>query len=473
MQIVVTRKDVSWNYLGVILSLSINFILLPFLLFFLDDNIVGLWYVFQSIGGISVLFDFGFAPTFGRNIAYCWSGAEKLEKLDISQTSNDKVDFYLLKSIIVTCRCIYFIISLILLIILFFGGTTYIVHISGNLFESKVAIAWIIYMLGIFFNLYYDYYISCLRGVGAICEVNKAMVYGRMVQILLMIILLHLGYGLIGASISYAAYGLVFRGFAKYKFLKYENIGERLETVKTKISGKEIINTFRIVWYNAWRDGLVAASNYLANQATVLVCSALLSLNETGIYSISVQLAQGVSTIAIAIFSAYQPSLQSCYAKRDLKRVREILSFVIIVYTALFMIGSFLLCTFGIPIINLVKPDVQISLNLLIILLLYQFILKLRNCYTSYLSCTNRVIYGKSFILSAILGIILAVILMKYCLLGVYSLPIAQIISQIVYNMWKWSGLVKKELNLSTRYILKIGAKEMIQKFRTISISLR
>lgn len=468
MRIFVKKKDVIWNYLGTALSMSINFIMLPFLLIYLDDNSIGLWYLFQSIGGISILFDFGFDPTFGRNIAYCWSGAKRLEKVDVNKAFDDEVDYYLLKTIIETCKWIYFIISTILLIVLLLFGTSYIVYVTADLYDISFTIAWFIYAVGIFLNMYYGYYISCLRGVGAISEVNRAMICGRMLQIVLTIILLYQGYGLIGASMSYVSYGMVFRVIAKYKFLKYENIGEKIKAIKTKVPIREKIDIFRIVWYNAWRDGLVSVANYLANQATVIICSMFLSLSETGIYSISIQLTQGISTLAIAIFSVYQPSLQSCYVRREINRVREIFSFVIVMYIALFIFGSLFLCTLGISIIRLVKPDIKIMLNLLILLLIYQFMLKLRNCYTSYLSCTNRVLYGKAFIFSAILGILLAIILMKYCKMGVWGLPVAQIIAQMAYNMWKWPCMVNKELDLSIGYILRYGGVRILQSIKIV-----
>ena len=68
MKISLTKKDVIWSYIGTIISMGSNLIMLPFLMYFLDSDMLGLWYIFASIGAIATLFDMGFAVTFARNI---------------------------------------------------------------------------------------------------------------------------------------------------------------------------------------------------------------------------------------------------------------------------------------------------------------------------------------------------------------------------------------------------------------------
>lgn len=56
-------KDIVWSYLGALLSMAANIVMIPFLVYYLDENLLGLWYVFCSIGAMTALFDFGFATT--------------------------------------------------------------------------------------------------------------------------------------------------------------------------------------------------------------------------------------------------------------------------------------------------------------------------------------------------------------------------------------------------------------------------
>ena len=80
MKIKLTSKDIIWSYIVTVLSMAANFLMLPLIMYFLDGEKLGLWYVFASIGGIAVLFDFGFCVTFARNITYAWSGARSLKR---------------------------------------------------------------------------------------------------------------------------------------------------------------------------------------------------------------------------------------------------------------------------------------------------------------------------------------------------------------------------------------------------------
>lgn len=60
MQINVNRQDRFWSLAGIILSMGANLLVLPIVLRYLDDDAVGLYYVFSSLGAVTALFDFGF-----------------------------------------------------------------------------------------------------------------------------------------------------------------------------------------------------------------------------------------------------------------------------------------------------------------------------------------------------------------------------------------------------------------------------
>ena len=78
--------------------MAANIVMIPFLVYYLDENLLGLWYVFCSIGAMTALFDFGFATTFARNITYCFSGAKKLCKENIDESGLSDIDWQLMKT---------------------------------------------------------------------------------------------------------------------------------------------------------------------------------------------------------------------------------------------------------------------------------------------------------------------------------------------------------------------------------------
>lgn len=466
MNISLSKKDILWSYIGTILSMGANLLMLPFLMYYLDDDVLGLWYIFASIGAIATLFDFGFGVTFARNVTYAWAGARELKKEGVEFTQNSEPDYKLMKKVLATCKIIYGIIAVVALVLLLTIGTRYVMFVSSEINGYTHIIAWIIYAVAVFLNLYYGYYASFLRGVGDVAQANKNTVWARLVQIILMIIFLLLGFGLIGVCAAYLAYGTLFRLLGKYYFYKYRGIGDNLKKVKGNPSRYEIEEMFHIVWHNAWRDGAISLCNYCCNQVSTLICSAYLSLADTGIYSIGVQIASAIATIAGNLYNTYQPELQAAYVVEDKDKMCKTMSMIVVSFIYLFILGTIGFCIVGVPLLKLVKPSAVVSIPVLVGLCLYQFILKYRNCYTSYFSCTNRIIYVGGFTVSAVLCVVFSFIAIGPFNMGVWGLIIAQIISQALYNLWKWPLLAHKELNLSLKKMFQMGNYETLALMR-------
>lgn len=462
MKIKLSNKDIIWSYIGTIISMGANFVMLPFLMRFLDEQMLGMWYVFVSLGAIATLFDMGFAVTFSRNITYCWSGAKQLKKVDVEFVENSEPDFRMMKEVLSTCKVIYGILSGTALFLLLTIGTAYISFIDGELTGSMHFIAWAIYAIATFLNLYYGYFASFLRGVGAVDRVNKNTVIARFLQIILTIILLFCGAGIIGACIAYLVYGTAFRLLGKYYFYNYQEIGKKLGEIKERTNKKHIQEMLGIVWHNAWQDGIISVTNYICNQVSTLICSAYLSLAQTGVYSIGVQIASSIAQIAGTLYNAYQPELQSSYINNDEQKTRRMMSMIVVSFVCLFLFGTIAFSVIGIPLLRIVEPTAVVSIPVLLGLCMYQFILKFRNCYTSYFSCTNRILYMNGFIVSAILCVALSFVAIGVLNLGVWGLIGAQIISQVVYNLWRWPLLAHREMKLSVGAMMSIGTRECV-----------
>lgn len=464
MNIKVSNRDIIWSYLGTFMSLFANVITLPFIIFFLDGDMLGLWYIFISLGSIASLFDFGFSVTFSRNITYCWSGAQELKKENVEFAKNRVVNYVLLKEVISTCKWIYLLISIVTIMLMGIFGTMYIFYISKGINGSTHIWAWGIYLCSIFLNLYYGYYAAFLRGVGALSTINKNTIISRVLQIVITIVLLYLNCGIVGACVGYLLYGIVFRSLGKITFYSYCNIGTNLKKVIAKCKYERKLELFSIVWHNAWRDGLVSISMYLCNQASTIMCSLFLSLEETGVYSLGLQIATAVATVSVSLYSTYQPAIQSAYINRNKEKIKEIMSLIVLVFIVLFILGTGVVLVIGLPILRIIKPSAVISAPVLIGICISQFVIKLRNCYTSYFSCTNRLPYVKSFMISSAICILLSYIFLSFFNMGVWGLIIAQIVSQIIFNFWYWPLKVHDELGYSIKDIFVIGSTVLKNK---------
>ena len=112
MNYLVNRKDIIWGYLSQFLNISSSLLLLPFILKCLNEEEIGLWYVFVAMAGIIQLLEFGLLPTISRFISYVYSGALNLEYGKIPKCNIGDFNKELLNDVVVTCRCIYFKIAL-------------------------------------------------------------------------------------------------------------------------------------------------------------------------------------------------------------------------------------------------------------------------------------------------------------------------------------------------------------------------
>lgn len=461
MKVKISRRDNIWNILGIALSMGANFIVLPFILMHLSDDDVAIYYIFLSLSSIATLFDFGFSPSIARNLNYAYSGASDLQKNGAYGEKNEDPNFGLMKKIIITCKILYFAIGLVALIIGSSAGTFYVYKITSASFTDNYLYPWLIYLVAIFLNIVFSYYNVFLRGVGAVTKINIATIISRVVQVSICILLLYLNMGLLGVAIAYLLYGFLFRMISSILFNKHNNIGKILKNEKDKYAKSDFFAIMSKMWPNAWKDGLVTLSNYLVNQAVILIAPLFLSLTLTGIFSLATQLITAVATIASAVLNAYQPQLQSAFVNDDKDSQKRTLSLCIVAYFLLYAIVLVGLIFAGLPIIKLIKPSYEMDYLVLLSIGATLFILYYRNLFCSYISCTNRLMYYKGFLVSSVLCVASAYLLLRFTNLGIYALILSQLGSQLVFNAWYWPIKVHRELELSPKYVVVAGFKSL------------
>lgn len=445
-EISIGKSDVLWSYAGTFFRVCTNVILLPLLVYYLSAEELGLWYVYASIAQLVVLMDFGFAPTFARNISYVWSGAKELKTENINVLEKYETDWYEFKTILQSCRLVYILISLVAFLLLLTFGTLYINNISGNAY----LISWFIYSAAVFLNVLYGYYTSFLRGVGAVAENNKAAIISKITQLILTYLLLLLGTGITGVAVAYLASGLLLRIVSKYYFEHYEEIGYNLkQTILTEYISK-CIEKIKVIWFNASKDGLVTLSNYLSTQANTLICSSVIGLVATGSYGISIQIATLVSSISGIPFSTFQTKMQSNAIKGDIPSNYKLFSRSMVLYVLCFFIlsaGSFL-CF---PLLSLVKDSFSINLLLYSAILIQTIIYGLYSLSASFISSYNIIPYTKAFVVSSMVSVCLSYLLSKYTDLGTWALVMSPIIVSL-YNLWKWPNFVLSNILKTNMY---------------------
>lgn len=143
------NKNLLWNYIGYGISLAINILLLPVVLKFLNNEELGLWYVFMSVGTFVAMVDFGFSPQIARFVTYAYAGADSLKKKGIVSATQIGMNIELLQKLLVVSRRLYFFLSLFVFILLITIGTYYVCSITKMLSLWQVLCSWIFFLYSI------------------------------------------------------------------------------------------------------------------------------------------------------------------------------------------------------------------------------------------------------------------------------------------------------------------------------------
>lgn len=80
---------------------------------------IGLHYLMLTAGTLVALFDFGFAPQFGRNVSYVFSGAQEIKREGVQIIKSQSViNYRLLSNMIQTARLFYRFLAFIVLLVM-------------------------------------------------------------------------------------------------------------------------------------------------------------------------------------------------------------------------------------------------------------------------------------------------------------------------------------------------------------------
>lgn len=466
MIINVHTKDVLWNYAGVLFSFGSTLIFWPIMIHFMPTDLVGIWFIFSSIGGVVQLFDFGFNPTISHSVSYAWSGAPDLKKEGaVFASENMGPNMPLVFGVMHACRYLYLRIAILAAIVMLTFGTWYLNKVAYEYMLSEIYIAWLIYIVAVFLNLFIGYYSVVLLGIGDVYRQNKANITAKIIYVFLGCIGILFGHGLLGISIAFLVSGVLQRFLCKKYLISFHGFrADKENSEKSKYTVRNILDT---MWHNAWRDGLVTATVYLTGQATVLIAGVFLSLSETGIYSMCMQVINIIINIANGSLPALAPAMHSAYANKNKEMARDLYKKAIGGFYALSILGVIGFIIFGVPIISWLKPDFIIDRFQFLILAISMLLLTRHRNSAWLISTMNTLPYTFAFIAYAILSVIATYIGLSLFNLGIMGLICIPMIVESIYNNWHWNVAVNRYFGISELDIVMTGvieSKEIIRK---------
>ena len=439
------KKDIAWSYANIFFTIGAGVILLPFILHKMPQETVGIWNIFQTITALVLLLDFGFRPSFARNISYIFSGVKSLQKTGVTHTHGDaEVDYALLKGTLVAMRRFYRWMALAVFALLITAGTAYFYYILGKYSGDRqdAMVAWILLIAINCYNLYTLYYDALLTGKGYIKRVQQINIVGHSIYLALAIGLIYAGLGLTAIVTSQLVAIIVRRVFA-YRVFFTPSLKVMLQNVETK-EPKEILNA---ITPNAVKIGLTQLGGFLVNKSSILIGSAFLTLDDVACYGVTMQVMGILAGCATVLYHTYTPKLAQCRAENNLGLLKHYYLLCIGSLWCIFIVGGVVWIILGDWALSLIHSQTHfIPAKMLCILLIINALEQNHATSAGFIMADNKIPFFIPSIVSGAATVLLLWIFLDPLHMGIWGLILAPGIAQLAYQNWKWPSVVIKEL---------------------------
>jgi O-antigen/teichoic acid export membrane protein len=424
----------------------VGVILLPFILRVFPQETVAIWTIFTTIIALSGLLDFGFNPSFARNVSYVVSGVKELKVTGYQTVEGNtgEIDYSLFKGLINAMKWFYSRAAVILFVLLASAGTYYMHHVlktySGD--HTEVYIAWVILVVINSYSLYTMYYDSLMQGKGLIKRSKQIQIIGQSIYLIVAVVLILLRFNLI-AIVSAQVLSIIIRRILSYRAIYTVAFKQLLQRVKAQ-SRKEVLKP---IYPNAVKLGLNNFVGFFVLRSLILIGAVIFSLNEMASYGITMQITGIISSIATVYFFTYIPKIAQQRIQGNTDGVKQhYLKSCLLMFFTFIMIGLlFLFC--GEWVLHLIKSQTLLLPKSYIMTVL---IIALHDAHVSIVAnivlTKNKMPYLNTTLFISMLTLILFFTFVELTHWGVLSMIIAPGIATLFH--WYWMLNVVKELKI-------------------------
>jgi O-antigen/teichoic acid export membrane protein len=397
------------------------------------------------------LLDFGFSPSFTRNITYVFSGVRSLKAEGVSDVNRTDraVDYSLLKGVISAMRWFYLRVALILFVLLISLGTYYIYTLMQNFHGDRheVYIAWMLLCIINTYNLYTLYYDSLLQGKGLIKRSKQIVILGQMTYLIVAAVLIMAGYGLI-AIVSAQALSVIIVRLLSYHYFFTSEIKNSLDAV-VPFSQKEIL---KAIYPNSVKMGLTFFGGFLVTRSAMVIGSLYLTLNEIASYGIAMQLISVIASLAGIYTATYQPKIAQQRVEKNIAVIKELYLKGQGVLFSTYFLGGLCLVILGEWTLRLIGSQTHLMpQSILAMAIIVSFLESNHAIAGSILLSKNEVPFFKASLLSGVAVVLGLLLMFKFTNLRLIVMVLVPFVVDISYQSWKWPWEVIKELKISIK----------------------
>lgn len=449
------KKDLFWSYISILLKLGGSLIILPVVLHKLPSSELAMWYLFLNVGNLCMMFDFGFAETISRNVAYINSGKNKLYSYDINDkdTKNIKIGMY---EFLHAIRILYKVLSVIVIIISLILGTVFIFpKITDISNSSNITLAWFLYIFAVALNMYFNYTNALLTGIDKIHYIQKTSAIAATLNYSVVGILIFNNFGLISLSIGMMINVL----FIRVTCSRYIKNTIKNDGYNNNISIMKII---KILWPTTWRTGMSSLMGFFIANMNTFLCSKFYGLDNTARYGLTLQCINVIIQLSVVWVNTSIPKINRLRIDKNTNKIKKIFSkriFIGYINFAFFSVNFVILGPILLKIIH--SKTNLLSANLILLFLFYMFLDYNHNQYGLLIMTQNKIPFLKASFISA--SVILAMNFIFYYIFhtGLEGLLYSSFIGGIIFNNWYWPIVGAKSIDSSPLEIVKCGYCEV------------
>ena len=411
----------------------------------MPQETVGIWNIFQTITALVLLLDFGFRPTFARNISYIFSGVKSLQRNGVAHTTSEAaVDYSLLKGTLLAMKRFYRWMALAVFALLATAGTAYFYYIlqkySGD--RQDALIAWILLIAINCYNLYTFYYEALLTGKGYVTRAQQINMLGQAVYLALAIGLIYAGFGLT-AIVASQLISTVIRRILTYRVFFTPELKANIESVEPQ-EPKEILSA---ISPNAVKIGLTQLGGFMVNKSAILIGSAFLTLEQVACYGITIQVMDILARCATVFYQSYLPKLAQCRAENDLNGLKRYYILCTGSLLAVYAVGSVAWIFLGNWALDIIQSQTHfVPAAMLMVMLLISTLEHNHAVSAGFIMADNKIPFFIPSLVSGAATVVLLWVFLSPLHMGIWGLILAPGIAQLAYQNWKWPSVVIKEL---------------------------
>lgn len=408
--------------LGMLVSLfklSLGFITYPLYLHYLNPVELSIFFLFVGTSSIIELLDFGFYGSITRYFAY----------------SSSKPIEYKVNILLKISQAYYRWICIIAFFVVVVGFGIYL-YFFTNLHHARFInylLIWLLYGTSVLIGIYFMYLSPLLIGFGFIDKVNKISLISRIIGLVIQVVFIIAGYGLVSIAIGALCSTIVER------VMLLEAVQKLSLDICQTFEHSDYKKVFKEIWSVNYKLGLISLAWLFIAKINVFIAGMIIKdITLLSEYLFSFQMITILLAIAHVPISNRFGDISSYYVSNKTKAMslffksnQQSIWFMLLCTASLLLFGNATL-----TLLNF-KHSLLNWHYLLVICIMYLLEKQLIN-HSTMISIRNEVPMLKSYLVTAIMVVVITIICAEILHIGIWSVILPQLICQSCFNYWYW-----------------------------------